>query len=75
MQKLSRRRPALTWLAAAALFACAGTAAVQAQAQTIEKMKQFKVATTDLNLPTVAQEGRNAAAIRKNLEEPLRLML
>ena len=43
-------------------IALAFTAGVQAQ--TIEKMKQFKVATTDLNLPVVPQEGRNAAAIR-----------
>lgn len=35
---------------------------------TIDKMKQFKVATTDLNLPVVAQEGRNANAIRENLK-------
>ena len=40
-----------------------------AQAQTnIEKLKQMKVATTDLNIPTVAQEGRNAEAIRNNLK-------
>lgn len=41
-----------------------------AQAQTnIEKLKQMKVATTDLNIPTVAQEGRNAEAIRNNLKK------
>ena len=51
-------------VALAAMLAVSGV-----QAQTIEKMKQFKVATTDLNLPVVAQEGRNAAAIRKNLEK------
>jgi glucose/arabinose dehydrogenase len=55
---------AIGGIALAALLATAGV-----QAQTIEKMKQFKVATTDLNLPTVPQEGRNAAAIRKNLEK------
>jgi len=38
------------------------------QAQTIEKMKQFRVANTNLDLPTVPQEGRNAAAIRENLK-------
>ncbi len=36
--------------------------------QAIEKMKQFKVATTDLNLPAVPQEGRNATAISANLK-------
>jgi glucose/arabinose dehydrogenase len=52
-------------LAAAAALALA----VPAQAQsTIEKMKQFRVATTDLNLPTVQQGGANAAAIRENLK-------
>jgi len=32
-------------------------------------MKQFKVATTDLNIPTVPQTGRNADAIRENLKK------
>jgi glucose/arabinose dehydrogenase len=59
-------RFALRTLAVAA--ALAGLT-VAAQAQNIEKLKQMKVATTDLNIPTVPQEGRNAAAIRKNLEK------
>jgi glucose/arabinose dehydrogenase len=50
-------------------LAAALTVALPASAQsTIEKMKQFRVATTDLNLPTVAQGGTNAAAIRENLK-------
>jgi glucose/arabinose dehydrogenase len=41
----------------------------QAQAQTnIEKLKQMKVATTDLNIPVVPQTGANANAIRENLK-------
>jgi glucose/arabinose dehydrogenase len=36
--------------------------------QNIEKLKQFKVATTDLNIPVVAQGGANANAIRENLK-------
>jgi glucose/arabinose dehydrogenase len=32
-------------------------------------LKQMKVATTDLNIPSVAQEGKNAAAIRENLKK------
>jgi glucose/arabinose dehydrogenase len=36
--------------------------------QTLEKMKQFRVATTDLNIPVVPQGGTNAAAIRENLK-------
>jgi glucose/arabinose dehydrogenase len=47
-----------------------GAAATGAFAQAnIEKLKQFKVATTDLNIPTVPQEGKNAAAIRENLKK------
>ena len=54
----------LTGLAAAALVA---TGAAQAQ-QNLEKLKQMKVATTDLNIPVVPQGGANAAAIRENLK-------
>jgi glucose/arabinose dehydrogenase len=32
-------------------------------------LKQMKVATTDLNIPPVPQEGKNAAAIRENLKK------
>ena len=58
-------RLTLGLLASAALSLCVPGL----QAQNIEKLKQMKVATTDLNIPTVPQEGRNAAAIRKNLEK------
>ncbi len=40
--------------------------AIEAQ-QNIEKLKQFKVSGTDLNIPPVPQSGRNADAIRNNL--------
>ena len=54
-------------LAAAAALAC--TLALPAMAQqNLEKLKQMKVATTDLNIPTVPQTGRNADAIRANLK-------
>jgi glucose/arabinose dehydrogenase len=44
-------------------------AGAPAFAQTnIEKLKQMKVATTDLNIPVVPQTGRNADAIRANLK-------
>jgi glucose/arabinose dehydrogenase len=44
-------------------------AASLALAQTnIDKLKQMKVATTDLNIPVVAQTGRNADAIKANLK-------
>ena len=63
--------PVVRSIVAAAALALAAAAAAQAPAaapSSIEKMKQFKVATTDLNLPTVAQTGRNADAIRENLK-------
>jgi glucose/arabinose dehydrogenase len=36
--------------------------------QNIEKLKQMKVATTDLNIPVVPQTGKNADAIKENLK-------
>ena len=36
--------------------------------QNIEKLKQFKVSGTDLNIPPVPQTGKNADAIRENLK-------
>ena len=55
----------LSAAALAAVFAFAGTAAAQAN---LEKLKQMKVATTDLNIPLVPQTGPNANAIRENLK-------
>ena len=46
-------------------LAFAGTAAAQ---QNLEKLKQFKVSGTDLNIPAVPQTGKNADAIRENLK-------
>lgn len=57
------RRPAL-----AALTMTAALALPAAAQPNIDKLKQFKVATTDLNIPQVAQTGRNADAIRENLK-------
>jgi glucose/arabinose dehydrogenase len=60
---------ALFALAAPAALAALGLAAGAAQAQSnIEKLKQMKVATTDLNIPLVPQTGKNADAIRANLK-------
>ena len=53
--------------AAAAVLACALALPAAAQ-QNIEKLKQMKVATTDLNIPVVPQTGRNADAIKANLK-------
>ena len=66
------RAPRLAPLGAAALV-LAGLAQAQAPAPqmpaNIDKLKQFKVSGTDLNIPPVPQEGRKADAIRKNLEK------
>ncbi|MCD6672518.1 MAG: PQQ-dependent sugar dehydrogenase [Burkholderiaceae bacterium] len=53
-------------LTAAAL---SGTVLAQARPDNLEALKQFKVASTDLNIPVVPQEGRNADAIRENLKK------
>jgi glucose/arabinose dehydrogenase len=54
----------------ALLFALAAAVSGPASAQptNIEKLKQMKVATTDLNIPPVPQTGVNADAIRENLK-------
>jgi glucose/arabinose dehydrogenase len=54
-------------LTTALVLAGLASTPVMAQ-QNIEKLKQMKVATTDLNIPVVSQTGRNADAIRANLK-------
>src|SRR5210317_416163 len=51
-------------MAASLVFGLSHTAV----AQNLEKLKQMKVATTDLNIPLVPQTGSNADAIRENLK-------
>ena len=58
--------PSVRLMAAAAALSCA--MAPWASAQNIEKLKQMKVATTDLNIPLVPQTGKNADAIKENLK-------
>jgi len=55
--------------ALAAALACAIAVPVLAQQATIEKLKQMRAATTDLNIPLVPQSGKNADAIRENLKK------
>jgi len=62
----SMSAPLARTAAAAAVAALAFALPAQAQ-PSLEKLKQFKVATTDLNIPVVPQTGRNADAIRANL--------
>ncbi len=52
---------------AAALACAAATTAALAQPN-IEKLKSMKVASSDLNIPLVAQTGTNADAIKANLK-------
>jgi glucose/arabinose dehydrogenase len=57
-------------LGSSALALLAASVATSAMAQTaIEKMKQMRVATTDLNIPMVPQSGPNAEAIKENLKK------
>jgi glucose/arabinose dehydrogenase len=57
-------------LGSSALALLAASVATSAMAQTaIEKMKQMRVATTDLNIPMVPQTGANADAIKENLKK------
>ena len=56
-------------LAVAALgLAVAGLAMAQVAPANLDKLKQMKVATTDLNIPLIPQSGPNADAIRENLK-------
>ncbi len=56
-------------LVALAGMGMASLVAAQAVAPAnIDKLKQMKVATTDLNIPVVAQTGANADAIKENLK-------
>ena len=66
--KRTRKPLVLSLLAGALLLAGAVQAQPAAGPGNIEKLKQFKVSGTDLNIPPVPQEGRNANAIRENLK-------
>jgi glucose/arabinose dehydrogenase len=53
---------------AAAVAAALLGGVAQAAPDNLSTLKQMKVATTDLNIPVVPQEGKNADAIRANLK-------
>ena len=62
------RKPLVAALAA--VFALtAGIALAQQKPDNLSTLKQFKVASTDLNIPTVPQTGANANAIKENLKQ------
>ena len=63
-----RFRKGVTTAALTSALVAFGSQAQQPQVQNLEKLKQMKVATTDLNLPVVPQTGKNADAIRENLK-------
>ncbi|MBL8330844.1 MAG: PQQ-dependent sugar dehydrogenase [Rubrivivax sp.] len=66
-----KKTSAPRWLAATALACAAGLATAQTAAPpptNLQKLQQFKVATTDLNIPVVPQTGANASAIKENLK-------
>ena len=52
----------------AAIALAAGPAAAQQKPENLGTLKQFKVASTDLNIPIVPQTGPNANAIKENLK-------
>jgi len=57
------------WTSTALAVAMAvGSIAPAGAQQDVEKLKKMKVSGTDLNIPPVPQEGKNAAAIRENLK-------
>jgi glucose/arabinose dehydrogenase len=60
------RLPSRAAVAAAALLFAPP---VPGSPQNLEKLKQFKVSGTNLDIPPVPQTGKNADAIRENLEK------
>lgn len=64
MMKLFKKTAVAATVASVAL-----SASVAGAQDKLETLKQFRVATTDLNIPTVAQEGRRADNIRANLKQ------
>lgn len=62
------KRTAKLSMGIVAAAAALGTGTVAHAQPNLEKLKQMKVATTDLNIPVVPQTGRNADAIKDNLK-------
>jgi glucose/arabinose dehydrogenase len=56
------------WMIGMAAAGVALGAAAQAGKDNIANLKQMKVSGTDLNMPPIPQEGKNADAIRANLK-------
>ena len=62
------KKTAVVLAVAAAVGSLGSIAFAQAARDNLGALKQMRVSGTDLNIPTVAQEGRNAEAIRANLK-------
>ena len=62
------RYPSSRLLPLAAALACAAATTAALAQPNIEKLKSMKVASSDLNIPLVAQTGTNADAIKANLK-------
>jgi len=69
MESLMKLNKMVTALIVAGIGSSVGTLALaQAGKDNLATLQQMKVATTDLNIPVVPQEGKNADAIRANLK-------
>jgi glucose/arabinose dehydrogenase len=69
MEILMKLNKMLTALIVAGIGSSVGTLALaQSGSDNLSTLKQMKIATTDLNIPVVPQEGKNADAIRANLK-------
>ena len=70
MESLMKLNKMLTALIVAGIGSSVGTLALaQSGKDNLSTLQQMKVATTDLNIPVVPQEGKNADAIRANLKQ------
>ncbi len=69
METLMKLNKMLTALIIAGIGSSVGTIALaQSGKDNLATLQQMKVATTDLNIPVIPQEGKNADAIRANLK-------
>ena len=70
MESLMKLNKMLTALIVAGIGSSVSTLALaQSGKDNLSTLQQMKVATTDLNIPVVPQEGKNADAIRANLKQ------
>jgi glucose/arabinose dehydrogenase len=69
METLMKLNKILSALIVAGIGSSVGTLALaQSGKDNLATLQQMKIATTDLNIPVIPQEGKNADAIRANLK-------